>query len=78
MTTILEEARWPLFHTVAFGDSENDLPLMRRSGQSVAVANATTAVKYAADAIVEACRNDGVAKFIQHLLRDHESSLKEA
>lgn len=68
MAAILHEAQWPLFHTVAFGDSENDLSMMRRSGLSVAVGNASLATCDAADLVVEACTDDGVAWYVSKLL----------
>lgn len=53
---------------VAFGDDENDLPMLKAAGQAVAVANANPLVKTQADQVVEANVNDGVAKTIQRLL----------
>ena len=50
--------------SLAVGDGGNDLDLMRAAGLSVAMGNATDAVKAAADAVTEDCDHDGAAKAV--------------
>jgi Cof subfamily protein (haloacid dehalogenase superfamily) len=68
MRIVLQQLDWPSFHTIAVGDSENDLPLLRFAGRSVAVANAPERVRAAAEIIVPACEDDGAAHAIESLL----------
>lgn len=56
---------------VAFGDNHNDLPLFSVADLKIAVANATEEVKAAADIIIAANTEDGVAKYI---LEEYEKS----
>jgi Cof subfamily protein (haloacid dehalogenase superfamily) len=53
----------------SFGDSENDIPMLRGSALGFAVANAAPAVKEAAD-VVGTCTNDedGVARLIEEYI----------
>lgn len=51
-----------------FGDAENDLPFLRLSGISVAVANALDSVKDHVDVVVDLPAGAGVAAFIWELL----------
>ena len=52
----------------AFGDMPNDLPMLRWAGRGHAVANAHPAVIAAADAVVAANDDDGVARTLQAAL----------
>lgn len=53
---------------VAFGDNENDIPMLKAAGTGVAVSNATDVTKKAADKVSEySCFEDGVG----HYLLDH-------
>ncbi len=54
--------------SVAFGDSSNDISLLRAAGRGVAMENAADAVKAAADAVCESNNACGVAKEIWRLL----------
>ena len=49
---------------VAFGDNLNDLPMFRQADIRVAVENARDEVKAAADIVIGANGNDGVAKWL--------------
>lgn len=49
---------------VAFGDNHNDLPLFSVADLKIAVDNATDEVKAAADLIIPANTEDGVAKYL--------------
>ena len=53
----------------AIGDSTLDLSMIEWAGWGVAVANSTPEVLAAADLVVPACEDDGVAAFIEeHVL----------
>ena len=53
--------------TISFGDSMNDIMMIRTTGISVAMANAEQRVKDEADIICESCNDDGVAKELERL-----------
>ena len=50
----------PIEKTWAFGDSENDIELLRAAGTGIAVGNAMPEVKAVADYITEDIRHDGI------------------
>jgi hydroxymethylpyrimidine pyrophosphatase-like HAD family hydrolase len=54
--------------TVAVGDAENDLAMLKMCGLGVAVANALDTVKAAADWVTPAARGDGVAQALDALM----------
>lgn len=54
---------------VAFGDSENDLPLLGHVGRFVAMRNATPAVRAQADDVCGPIGEDGVAAWLEDFLR---------
>ena len=58
----------PMSETAAFGDSLNDLDLIRAAGLGVAMDNALPLLKDAADAIAPHHAEDGVADFIERYL----------
>ena len=58
----------PIEETAAFGDSENDIPMIVESGWGVAMANAEQAVKDAADYITLSNNDDGVAAAMEYYL----------
>ena len=64
---ILRRFGWPVFHSAGLGDSENDLPMLRRCGMAAAVANASDIVLASVDLTVGACEDNGVAEFLQML-----------
>lgn len=51
---------------MAFGDGENDIPMLVKAGVGVAVANAKDNVKAAADYIAPSVDEDGVAEALRH------------
>ena len=59
----------PVTQTMAVGDTENDLAIIRAAGFGVAMGNATAAVKSAADYVTTSNDEDGVATAIAHFLR---------
>ena len=59
----------PLENTIAAGDSENDLSMIKEAGIGCAMANGTKACKEAADYITSAdCDHDGIAEIIHKFL----------
>ncbi len=47
--------------TMAIGDSNNDLPMLKAAGKSVAMGNASDEIKAAADYVTKDCDEDGEA-----------------
>ena len=58
--------------SLAIGDGGNDLDLMRAAGLSIAMGNATDAVKAIADAETEDCDHDGAAKAVLRYMLNEE------
>lgn len=54
--------------TLAFGDFDNDLAMLKATGTAVAMGNATPAVKAAADLIADTNANGGLGKTLLELL----------
>ena len=52
--------------TMAFGDGENDMDMLRFAGIGVAMGNASDAVKAAADYVTDTVDNDGIEKALRH------------
>jgi len=55
----------PVAHTMALGDSGNDIAMLKTAGLGVAMGNAPDFVKAVADAVAESNRDDGAAKAIE-------------
>lgn len=53
---------------IAFGDAENDIPMLREAGIGVAMGNAGDTVKAAADYITSSNNEDGIAAALEQLL----------
>lgn len=53
---------------IAFGDSENDLPLAKIADEFYAVGNAVDIVKQNATAVIGSCYEGGVAEFISKMI----------
>lgn len=59
----------PLSRTVAIGDAQNDIPMLQTAALGVAMANADSACKAAADCVTENdCDHSGVAEAIRKFL----------
>ncbi len=54
--------------TIAFGDSENDISILRTAGQGIAMGNASDTVRAAADQITRSNNDDGIAAALDMLL----------
>ncbi|MDE7463750.1 MAG: Cof-type HAD-IIB family hydrolase, partial [Clostridiales bacterium] len=50
---------------IAFGDSFNDIPMIKAAGLGVAMGNAREPIKLVADIVADTNNNDGVAKIIE-------------
>jgi Cof subfamily protein (haloacid dehalogenase superfamily) len=55
---------------IAFGDADNDIDMLRFAGHGVAVGGMTDEVRDAADAVAPPVHEDGVALYLEKLLRD--------
>ncbi|WP_165492716.1 Cof-type HAD-IIB family hydrolase [Lichenihabitans psoromatis] len=55
----------PLDQVFTIGDGYNDTPMFDVSGFSVAMGNATDAVKHMANVVTDTCENEGFAKAIE-------------
>ncbi len=53
---------------IAFGDAENDIPMLLAAGMGIAMGNAAEAVKSAADYVTLTNNEDGIAAALQQLL----------
>ena len=53
---------------VAFGDAQNDIPMLQAAGTGVAMGNATEAVKAAADEVTHSNNEDGIATWLEKYL----------
>jgi hydroxymethylpyrimidine pyrophosphatase-like HAD family hydrolase len=49
---------------IAFGDSSNDIPMLRVAGDGVAMANAFPECRAAADHTTTSCEDSGVARYL--------------
>ena len=58
---ICDDAGVDIGETIAFGDSYNDVFMLKTAGFGVAMGNAEDAVKEAADMVTEDCDEDGIA-----------------
>ena len=56
--------------SVAFGDGSNDTEMLLSAGLGVAMANASEAVKVAADTVTESNEDCGVGRMIRRILED--------
>lgn len=60
------EQGWSRQEIIAFGDSDNDLEMIRYAGIGVALGNAEPEVKAAADYVTADIDDDGLAKALEH------------
>lgn len=55
---------------MAFGDAENDIPMLRTAGLGIAMGNATAPVKAAADYVTLSNNHDGIAAALEIFLKE--------
>jgi Cof subfamily protein (haloacid dehalogenase superfamily) len=66
---IAEHCGIPIERTIAFGDSDNDRPMLERAAIGVAMGNATSALKKIADDVTSPLADDGIYHgFVKHAL----------
>ncbi len=58
----------PLAQIATIGDMPTDIPMFRKSGLSIAMANASDEVKAQADVVTDSNENDGFAKAVREFL----------
>ncbi|WEK45041.1 MAG: Cof-type HAD-IIB family hydrolase [Candidatus Sphingomonas colombiensis] len=68
ITALAHAMNVPLKHIVAIGDQANDLAMFERAGRSIAMGNATDAVKGRANDVTTGNDADGVAHAIDNLI----------
>ena len=64
----------PIEQTIAFGDSENDIPMLQAAGIGAAMGNAAKEVKEAADIVIGSNNEDGIAAYLDAYLTDFNDS----
>lgn len=57
----------PTDEVVAFGDGENDVPMLEAAGDGVAMANAVPAIQAHANHVASSCDEAGVARYLEKL-----------
>lgn len=62
---LLQQLNLKKEEVMAIGDSNNDLPMLKVAGYSVAMGNANDAVKAVCDYVTDDCMHSGVAKAIR-------------
>lgn len=70
MKIVLDYYNIPKENCVAIGDSSNDLDMLKFSGISIAMGNATDYVKTKSDFITLPIEEDGVSYAIEHILKN--------
>ena len=55
-------------HAIAFGDSENDIPMLKAAGLGIAMQNAGTQVQSAADRVTLSNNENGIAAALRRVL----------
>ena len=68
LRAICRAAGIEISETLAFGDSENDIPMLRAAGLGIAMANADPSVKSAADAVTLSNNDNGIAAALEKYL----------
>jgi len=57
----------PINKTISFGDAQNDLTMLRRTGLGIAMGNASQEVKEAAGYVTESACDNGIFNALRHL-----------
>ncbi len=64
---IIQDYLHERFRSIAFGDSENDLPMFEKADLAIAMGNGTPKTKAAADYVTDSLFNDGLYKAFEYL-----------
>ena len=68
----------PVEETIAVGDADNDIEVLKTAGLAIAMGNAAEHVKAIADVMVADCDHDGCAEAIgKYLLGDAPVSVRQ-
>src|SRR5262249_20659476 len=78
LAALRESLSLPGEAVLAIGDGENDVPLLREAGFAVAMANGAPSTRAAAAAIAPSNGEDGVAVFLETLLRQSTADATDA
>lgn len=70
LTVCAEEMGFPLSQCVAFGDSLNDVSMLRAAGYGVCMGNGRADVRQMGFAVCGTNEEDGVARYLQQILFD--------
>lgn len=70
LNKFIEQLGFKKDELIVFGDSGNDVSMLKNTGFSVCVGNGWTEAKQASNLIVESNDNDGVAKTVKRLILD--------
>lgn len=65
---VMEQAHWPILHSLAIGDAENDATMFAQCGACAAVKNGSEIAQRGADWIIDACTQDGVGKILDQIV----------
>lgn len=65
--TVMERAGWPVLHSLAIGDTENDEPLFALCGACAAIGDACEWTRQGADWTVPPCTQSGVGRFLDRV-----------
>ena len=68
LAAVCEKLHIPLEETIAFGDQELDIPMIRKAGLGIAMGNAIDEVKEAADAVTKSNNEAGIACALEQYL----------
>jgi len=67
LRTVCETVGIDLSQTIAFGDSENDAPMLRVAGVGIAMGNADDSVKRVADMVTASNNDNGIAAALKKI-----------
>lgn len=64
---LLDVLNIPVSQSIAFGDGNNDVEMLKTVGYGVAMGNGSEAAKLAADKVTEPCADNGIVKELERL-----------
>lgn len=67
LKTACENLKIPAADIIAFGDAQNDIPMLKVAGYAVAMGNACAELKEIADHVTDTNDNDGIARALEFL-----------